>query len=161
MFSSTVFFIFLFTYLGIIYGYDSYLNNQSRKLNDAIQAFGQQVPAADQVNIISFYSQIVNLKSILKNHVYFSPFLLWLEKNTEANVFWSAMQADTARSSVTFMGIARTIGDFNQQAAIFASRPEVVKEEATNVALVNGLWQFNLKIYFNQSFFQEPPTQSP
>jgi len=74
----------------------------------------------EERQIVSFYSQIANLKAALANHVYASQFLVWLQNNTEANVYYQNL-ALSSGSRVTLKGIAKTEADVNQQIAVFES----------------------------------------
>lgn len=94
IFSSTVLFISVFIYFGLTFGYQTYLKSQVQKIKDQVQAFSQQIPADEQAKIASFYSQLTNLKSLLANHVFSSQIFGWLEKNTQANIYWNRFSLD-------------------------------------------------------------------
>ena len=87
MLCSTLLAISLAVYFGLVFGYRPYLENQIKELNDRIESFTKSVPPEDQARLTSFYSQVVNLKSLLGRHVVTTPFFEWLEKNTQANVY--------------------------------------------------------------------------
>src|SRR3989304_3721474 len=88
MFSGTLFFIAAFVYLGLVFGYRPYLASEVRKLQDQINIFIQQIPLEEQNKIINFYSQLLNLRSLLDNHAISSQLFDWLEQNTQVNVYY-------------------------------------------------------------------------
>src|SRR3989344_1296726 len=88
MFSGTLFFIAAFVYLGLVFGYRPYLASEVRKLQDQINIFIQQIPVEEQGKIINFYSQLLNLRSLLANHAVSSHFFNLIEDNTQVNVYY-------------------------------------------------------------------------
>jgi len=162
MFSATLFLLSLLAYFGIVYGYTSYLQKQNQQLEDQIDKFSQQIPVSEQNQLIIFYSQIANLKSILGAHVYTSPAFDWLEKNTQANVTYTRFNLSTRDWSLTLDGLAKNLSDLNQQLSVFSARPEIRRLSFNSLSFVNGAWQFNLVLYFNPTFFYKsysPPSQ--
>jgi hypothetical protein len=153
MFSGTIFFITVLIYVGLAYGYKSYLNSSVQKLQDQIQSFSQQIPLDEQTKIINFYSQLANLKTLLTNHVVASPVFEWLEKNTQANVFYSKFSLNAATNQLSLTGSAKTADDFNQQMAIFENNQEVKKMKTGGASFVNNLWQFDVTLTFVPGYF--------
>ncbi|MEK7195196.1 MAG: hypothetical protein AAB655_00710 [Patescibacteria group bacterium] len=156
MFSGLIFFLSLFIYLGLVFGYKTYLNSEVRKLDDQVQKFSQQIPLEEQVKIINFYSQLVNIKSLLAKHVYGSSIFSWLEKNTQFNVYYRDFGLDTSASSLHLSGSAKTMDDVIQQIAIFQSRPEIGKVSVSSVSFSEGAWIFDVSIIFDPDFFHNP-----
>lgn len=165
MFSGTLFAIALFVYLGIIFGYRPYLNSEARKLNSQIQAFSQKIPISDQENIIRFYSQLVNVQSLLKNHVAVSPLFGWLEKNTQANVYLTRLSVNVPGRQAAVSGVAKTMEDVAEQLAVFERAPEVDQVNVGNISLgATGAWQFDAALLFRDRFFTRsgiPQSQPP
>ncbi|MDO8536843.1 MAG: hypothetical protein Q7R94_01195 [bacterium] len=155
MFSSTVLFISLLIYFGVAFGYQPYLESQVQKLNTQIQTFGQQIPLEKQAEIIKFYSQIANLKTILANHIISSPIFEWLEKNTQTNVYFTNATLNTSNNQLTLSGAAKTIDDVNQELAIFQSQPEVVKFSVGTISFTNSLWRFELALSLDPKYFSK------
>lgn len=155
MFSSTIFFISVFVYFGLLYGYKPYLASEVQKLQDKIQAFSQQIPAEDQAKIVNFYSQLINLKGILANHVTASRVFTWFEKNTQANVYYERFDLNTKNSRVSLGGVGKTMEDVNQQFAIFASRPELSRMVIGSVSLGQDGWSFTTELFFDKDYFKE------
>lgn len=153
MFSGTILFIVVFVYFGLTLGYEPYLNSQVTKQQDQINQLGQSISPADQGNLINFYSQISNLKTLLKNHTLTSKLFAWLEKNTEANVTYQSLSFAQG-NQITLAGTAISEGDINQQIAIFESSPEISKVNLTSVASGqsgNSGWAFALTLTVSPS----------
>jgi hypothetical protein len=153
IFSSTVFAVTLFIYLGLTFGYQSYLQSGVDKLQDQIQSFGQQIPVDEQAKLINFYSQIANLQSLISKHIVSSRAFAWLEKNTQANVYVSEFSLDAAGSKLTLGLNAATMPDVLQQIAIFESLPEVQSIDISGTNFSGNWWRFGAVIKLAPGYF--------
>jgi hypothetical protein len=98
----------------------------------------------------------------MQNHVFFSQFLTWLEKHTEANVYYTNM-VFASNDQVALVGVAGTSADVSEQVAVFEAAPEISAVSLSNVAYspsVNG-WIFNVVITVRPSVLQWAPGGSP
>lgn len=153
MFSSTIFFICLLVYFGLVYGYKPYLDREVGKLDQQIKIFEQQIPVDEQTKIVNFYSQLANLKSLLARHIVTSPLLGWLEGRTQTNVYFTKFHLNTQSSQLSLGGISKTIDDLTQQLQIFQEDQNVRRASFSNVSIgSNGLWQFDLTVVFDPKF---------
>ena len=133
LFSGGAFFIVLIIYFGLTLGYEPYLNNQIQATQDQITQLGQSISPTDQANLLNFYSQVSNLRTLLRNHALSSQLFTWLEQNTEANVYLTTFNF-TNGDQIAFSANAKTEADVNQQIAIFETSPLVQKVSVTTVA---------------------------
>lgn len=148
--SGSLFTISLIIYFGLSLGYEPYLQGQIAGLDTQIQDFAKQIPAADQAKLVSFYSQLVNLKTLLNRHPSTLNLFTWLEKNTQANTYFTKFAFNAATYQVSLIGIAKTTDDVSMQAAIFESQPEILRMNFNNLAAApTGGWQFNFTIYMD------------
>ena len=145
LFSGSILFVVLLIYGGLRFGYETYLNGQNKSLSAQADKVAQSVSPADEANLVKFYSQISNLESLIKNHVFFSQFLTWLERNTEANIYYNNLTFASG-NQVTLAGIAKTSADVTQQIAIFEADPNVSLVSLSNVAFspTANTWVFNV-----------------
>jgi hypothetical protein len=99
---------------------------------------------------------------LIKNHVFFSQFLTWLEQNTEANIYYTSMVL-SSNNQITFDGIAKTPADITEQIAAFEASPEVAGVSLSNAtfsSFMNG-WTFNVVLTMQPSVFTWTPGTSP
>jgi hypothetical protein len=160
MFSGGLLFLAIIIYVGLSFGYEPYLKSQLTTEQNQMNALDQSVPATKQAQLVDYYSQIVNLQSLLQNHVSMPKFFSWLEKNTEANVYFQSFSL-AAGHQVNLGGIAATEADVNQQVAIFENAPEVSSLTISNVAapsLAGGGWTFNAVLVMQPSVFLASPS---
>ena len=130
-------------YFMITVGYEPYLNSQIAPLQQKMDAASKSIPADQESAFLNFYSETSNLQTLLKNHVAFTPFFAWLEKNTETNVYYSHIIFSSG-NQVLLTVEAKTQADLDQQIAVFESAPEVMRATVSGVSplqLNGGLWQ--------------------
>jgi len=161
MLGATFFIIPLFVYLGITLGYQPYLEHQLQDLNDRIQAASQAIPQSDQDNIRVFYAQLVNVKTLLDQHVASSRLFTWLEKNTLANTAYDKLGLKGS-SQVSLSATVRSIDDFVLQAKRFEDQPEIRKATFQNLTAADrGGWHFDVNLTFNSAFLIDQSRPAP
>src|SRR5258708_1244223 len=146
-FAGGIFFLVLIIYLGLAFGYGPYVDSQTAQLDTQIGALGKAISPDDQAKLVTFYSEISNLKTVLHSHVVFSKFLTWLQTNTEANVSYSGLQF-ASTNQISLSANAKTLADANQQIAIFESDPAIKTMNVSGVTLseTTHLWQFGVTL---------------
>ncbi|MGC9598806.1 MAG: hypothetical protein ABSE18_00245 [Minisyncoccia bacterium] len=157
-FSGGILLIALLIYFGLAFGYEPYLDSRIAQLDAQMDTLAKSISAGDMAQFTAFYSEITNLKAALGTHVVFSRFLLWLEKNTEANVYYSRFTFSSG-NQIVLSAIAPTEADVNQQVAIFEAAPEVksVNLSAVSLSPTGGQWQFTVTLIVDPpSVLREP-----
>ncbi len=154
-FSSGILFFTIAIYFGLTLGYQPYLKSQLISVQNQVSTLDNSISASDQSQLINFYSQIANLQTLLQQHTFSSQFFSWLEKNTEANVYYRSL-AITQGGQIALSGTALTEADVNQQVAILENSPEVTAVTISSVtapSLLGGGWTFGLTLIMNPSVF--------
>jgi len=156
IFSAVIFILSIFISFGLKIGYEKYLDGELSKINTNISALSSSVEQKQQ-EYVNFYSQVINLKTVIQKRNFTGNIFSFLEKNTVNSVFYTDAQMDSSQNKLSVKGFAKSLGDVSQQIAVF----ENDKNNITNVVLdgVNiqsGGVVFSLSIYFNQSFFANP-----
>ncbi|HEY5220915.1 MAG TPA: hypothetical protein VIJ29_02080 [Candidatus Paceibacterota bacterium] len=154
-FSGGLLFLALLVYAGLSFGYEPYLQSQLTSEQNQMNALDQSIPASQQSQLIDYYSQIANLQSLLQSHVNAIQFFSWLEKNTEANIYYQSFSL-TSRDQVSISAAGSTEADVNQQIAIFENAPEVSSVTVSNVSASpllggGGGWTFSITLVMNSS----------
>ena len=152
VFCGGIFTVVIVIYLGMTFAYEPYLNGKLSNLQGQVRTLSQSVSSDDQTKLITFYSQISNLQSLLQHHVIFSQFLTWLENNTETGIYYTQFSFGST-GQITLTGDAPSEADINQQIAIFESSPQIQKVAVTNVGTSGtaGVSQFTLTILIDPS----------
>lgn len=151
-FSGGILAIALAVYLGLLFGYEPYIDSQIAQSNAQIATLSKAISSNDQASFDTFYSEIANVQTVVQNHIVFSNFLSWLEANTEANVYFSQFSF-SSEDRITLTGSGKSEADVNQQIAIFEAAPAVKTASVTSVALASsgGGWQFSISLIMDPS----------
>ena len=161
VFSGGVLLFVALLYAGIAFGYAPYVNAQISSLNVRLSTVNASISSAQEQQIIDFYSQITNLQSILSRHTSMTRFLSWLEKNTEANVYYENMSV-AGGDKVSLQGVAKTEGDINQQIAIFEASPQVADAVVSSISPATQTGAATASaLSFNVTLTMQPSVFSP
>ena len=153
MFSVSIFIITLVVYLGMIFGYEPYLNAQLDKLNNQISVASSQISPSDQSQLVGYISQISNVKALLDNHVTASALLNYLEKNTDTNVYFNRLSLTTFNNQAQLSGMAQTMNDLVGQLAVWQSSPSITEVDFNQISAVpQGGFSFGATLTFQPSF---------
>lgn len=160
-FATIIFGFSLFIYLGIIFGYKPYLNSEIKNLNQKISILNQSIDEGQQKQIINFYSQLVNIRDILKNHK--SIFFVFdlIEKNTYQSVSYSNFKMNVVDKEIRIDGTAPDYETLVKETALWNNAPEIEKIILENIALQESSSakgkseiKFSARLILNQQFLQ-------
>jgi len=160
MSSSLVFFITVGIYLGILYGYMPTLQSQLDEVNDRIQKATQEISPEDQEGIMTFYSQLTNIKTLLGKHNNPSRLFAWLEEHTDPNIAYTKFSYTAETNQVTMTGVGKTMNDIVMQLRHFENQSSVKEARMLSVqALDTGGWEFQGVIIFKPEFLVSPAAE--
>jgi hypothetical protein len=140
-------------YVGLEYGFKSYLNSKINKLDSEAKQIMQAVSVEDQNKLILFYSQLENIKKIFSNRKSIVPLFSWLEKNTLSNVYFNKFNFNSLNNQLNLGGLSNKKEDALNQILVFQSKPEIENITLNNLSLNQDKWQFDLVITFKKSLF--------
>ncbi len=156
MFSVALFAIALIIYLGLTFGYKPYLQSQVDALDTQVQSFNAAIPTDQKNQLITAYSQLVNLQTLLSQHPSAAGFMVWFEMHTHPNIYYTQFALNVASGQLTLTGVAKGLIDIAEQVAIFEGDQKVTRINFTNVSpSVGGVWQFGLTLFFDPSIFHQ------
>ncbi|MBI4993774.1 hypothetical protein HZC33_02350 [Candidatus Wolfebacteria bacterium] len=132
-FSAIIFGFALFIYLGMVFGYEPYLNSQAGNLNQKISALNQSIDENQQKQIIGFYSQLVNIQDLLKTHKPISSIFDLIEKNTYQSVSYSNLRMSVADKEIRIDGSAPDYETLIKEVALWNKTPEINRVVLENI----------------------------
>ncbi|MDI6821156.1 MAG: hypothetical protein QMD65_03200 [Patescibacteria group bacterium] len=156
IFTVIVFALSIFIYFGLRFGYGAYLDTASENLDRDIKALSEKVPPADREEFIKFYSQIINLKTVLDNHPYGSNVFKFLEKNTIGSIYFTEAEMLVDNSALNLKGFGKDFETVAQQMAILEKASEVNRVLLDQVNIQKEGVIFSLSLYFNSGFIKKP-----
>lgn len=125
LFSFLIFAATLVIYVALALGYRPYLKHQVELKDTEIAQLAQTVPKEEQERFLTFYSQLVNLKSLLKNRIISAPLLGWLEEHTNSQVFFTSFNLLTKNREMVLEGVADSYDVLAEQIEVFRKASEL------------------------------------
>lgn len=154
--STLIFLLSISSYVGLGFGYKKYLENSIQNSKDEIIKFSEQVPIEEQEKLINFYSQIINLKSLLDGRINLSPIFTWLQSNTQINTHFSNFSFDKKRGSISLLASSKSFDDMTEQILAFEILKDQVKDiKISNISSNANTWQFNLNLELSQNLLAQ------
>ncbi len=150
-FMSFVFLVFLFSYLGLVFGYTPFIKAQISKKETALSDLAGQVPKDRQEQFLKFEYQIIALQNILNKHVTATKIFPVLEANTNQGVFYKNMDLDVATSKVSLRAVAQSYDVMAQQLAAYQRLTDVAQYQINNAKLGDGG-----RVEFDATLFLKP-----
>lgn len=148
LFSIVLFGLILFIYFGMIWGYQPFLKAEQQSLDKKINEIGGQISKEDRENFIGFYSQLVNLQSLLSSHIKGSNIYDFLEKNTNQGVYYEGADLSVTEHNLRLAGVTRSYDNLIQQLFAFEQLPEINKVILEDSQAADKGIRFTLQIIF-------------
>ncbi|MBI5732499.1 hypothetical protein HY967_00880 [Candidatus Jorgensenbacteria bacterium] len=148
IFSIIIFAFTIFVYIGLRFGYGSYLDTSSKTLDSDLKKLSERVPEADRAAFHAFYSQTVNLKTILDKHLYTSNVFKFLERNTIGTVYFTDADMTVIDRAIRLRGFGSSFETVAQQMAILERAKEVDRVLLDDVSVQTEGVIFSLTLTF-------------
>lgn len=108
---------------------------------------------------LSYKEKSAVFTSLLNNHIYWSNFFTWLEKNTLSSVHFDSF-AGTLDGTYSFLATADSYADISWQVKAFLNDPLVESAKVTSAASTRSAAKpnavtFNITIKINPSIFKK------
>ncbi|MCL4404008.1 hypothetical protein M1432_01550 [Patescibacteria group bacterium] len=157
VFSLVLFLLSVLIYFGLKFGYESYLQKQSDGLDTQLAQLSNQISQQDQQQFVGFYSQLVNLKTVLGSHAFTGNVFPFLEKDTLPQVYYTDAKFSASGDVLSLTGQAASLQVLAEQTAEFEQASEL--QSATLLATSfnpGGTVNFSLQLVFNPSYLVTP-----
>lgn len=155
VFAIALFAFSLLAYFGIRIGYSAYLDDRIVSVDAALAALSGEVTPEAQEQFVNFYSQIVNLKTVLERHPYGGNIFTFLERFTLPEVQFVEAELNADDRVLTLRGSGPSIDIVGSQLAALESAAGVARVLLRDVNAA-GRVSFSLTIFFSDSFFERP-----
>ncbi|MCX8015989.1 MAG: hypothetical protein N2692_01655 [Patescibacteria group bacterium] len=132
--------------------YQNYLNKNISDLNNKIKSLSNEISETDRREVLGFYSQLINLKALLSNHLYSSKIFERLELITHPKVAFSAFSYDYKNKTLKIDGYSNNLEFLAQQMLAFQKVSEFNKVNLSNVRIAGDKVTFAFEITFNPNF---------
>jgi hypothetical protein len=153
LFSLFLFGFSLFIFLGLRFGYGAYLDAQSEEIDGEITTLAGQVSSQEQENLVRFYSQLVNLETVLNRHGFAANTFSFLEANTVGAVHYTNASLGV-QGGLSLIGETDSLETLVGQLAVFDRSPDVSGVALEQVSLVEGGVSFGVQLVLKRNFFE-------
>lgn len=153
IFFLVAFSIAVLSYLGLQYGYKTFLNNSIEEYDAVLEEARTRIGVSEQENLIGFYSQIVNLKSLFRSHILGSKLFAFLEANTSTRVAYSSASLGVPERQLVLDGVTDSYETLVGQLMAFENAKGVESILLGNNSSDAGVVKFNLRLVFKPDFF--------
>jgi hypothetical protein len=153
LFSLVIFALVIFVYLGIIWGYQPYLQSQKESLDKKINEIGGAISETDRENFINFFSQLINIQTLLNTHIKGSNIYSFLEKNTNKGIYYETADLSTSEHSLKLTGSARSYDNLVQQLVAFEQAPEIERTILEQSQTAEKGIRFSLQLIMKYEIF--------
>lgn len=147
LFALIVFGVLLAAYLGLVFGYKTYLNSQVEKKDQEIAVLAQEVPQEEQRALLRFYGQLANLQTVLKNHTLISKLFPFIQANTNQQVTYTNLTLMVDERRLSIDGAARSYEVLAQQLEAFKQAPEVERFLINQADSKTGIVNFRVALF--------------
>lgn len=151
----TISIIILVIAVGLYFGalfYQNYLNKSISDINSKTKNLSKEISIDDRNEILTFYSQLVNLKSLLTNHIYTSNIFSRIELITHPNVMFNSFSYDYKDKKIKLTGNAKDLNVLSQQLLAFYKTTDFKQINITDIKTTPNNVQFTVEIEFNPKF---------
>jgi len=153
-FSVLVFILVALGYLGLAYGYASFLHSQIADGKAKLDELGRRISADDQKELTRLYSQISNTQKLLSSHVLASRAFTFLEANTAREVTYIGADLSVPDRRLTLDGAAASYDELVRQLASYKRAPEVERINLESSEAVGGAVRFKVNLIFKPAILK-------
>ncbi|MEK7626559.1 MAG: hypothetical protein AAB399_00095 [Patescibacteria group bacterium] len=157
VFSGVLFGLSILIYFGMSIGYKSYLEAKSASMDSQLEELSNSISQKEQQKFVGFYSQIVNLKSVLDKHIFSANIFSFLEKNALPHTFYTEANFNSTSYSLELNGRVPSLQALAQQLAQLEKAPEIHSAmlESTNFNQ-GGTVDFIISLNFQPEYLAKP-----
>ena len=142
--------------VGLQFGYKPFLESNLAAQQANLEGLGKRIPQDEQDKLVRFYSQLVNLQGILKNHAVVSPIFGFIESRTNVAVSYASLEAHLMDRKAVLEGTAQNYAIFAAQLQAFSSSPEVESVIVNDSSAQAGAVRFRITLTMRPSAFNTP-----
>lgn len=152
------FILFLFSILlfaGLRFGYNTYLDNQIRSVDQQMEDLANQVSEGERERFLTFYSQLSNLQEVLDRRQFSQKIFPLMESETLSSVYYTSAEYSKDRISLILEGQAESMEDFVNQMTVYGNSDNISKAILNDLSLVEDRVNFTVRLLLNVEFLNQ------
>ena len=148
--------LMVLVYAGMSFGYHPYLQSQLSAVEDQLNGVSSSLQA-DESDVFDVYSQLYNIQSLSKSHIYGSKIFTILEKGTVPLARLTKASVDIKKNSILVEGGAPNHDVVVSQVAAFGNIAGVSEAHLLSTALQeDSSVHFSIDLVVEKGYFQQP-----
>lgn len=149
-----LFFLSIVAYIGLEYGYKTFLTRSWQNTEKELADLGSQVEPTTQENFIIFRSQIENLKVLLLKHVAITNFFPFIEGVTHMRTTYQSFDLSVAQRELKLTGVTESYETLASQIKLYEDSPMIKDVTLEQSAVNGGSIKFSVKLVLSDDLFK-------
>ncbi len=135
------------------YVYISSLSTDTNSLTKELRRLSkEEIPQEQREQVLGTYSQVLNIKNLLRGHIYSTKLIYWLEKNTQKNIFIENITISVQKDTIELVGKGPDKDSVSEQIFAFESADEVKSVKLTDAQFQNTPASFHMTLTLKPGF---------
>ncbi|MDD5547551.1 MAG: hypothetical protein PHN74_01430 [Candidatus Pacebacteria bacterium] len=141
-------------YAGLRFGYQEILKSSISNTDKQLTKLSESVTQKDEEGLIISYSQLINLKKVLDNHVFSSKIFPLLERDTHARVYYNDFNLKATEEKLILSGVANSFKTLSEQLAAFDNDPLITSYMLEESSVNEGSVNFRVSLILADNLFK-------
>ena len=146
----------IFIFVGLRFGYITYLDTQVETVDTQMEELAAQVSEGEKERFLTFYSQLVNLQTVLDRRFFAQNIFTFLEDRTLPEVYYTDVEYEERRLGAYLSGRTDNMKNFVNQLAIYDESDEVARAILGKLTVNEEGVIFSVNIIFDTEFLRQP-----
>ena len=153
-FSFVLFASVLGVYLGLAFGYKTFLNSSNEKAKGELGSLSSKISPEQKEDLATLYSQVTNIRGLLENHTLTSQAFTFFESITSQKVKYTSFSLSTSDREVSIEGVAATYSDLVSQLVLFEDSQYIEKFSMDEAEYESGSIRFKMDVVLAKSILE-------
>lgn len=146
----------IFIFLGLKFGYQTYLDSQIESVDQQMEELAAQVSQGEKEQFLTFYSQLSNLREVIDRRKFSQNIFSLMENETIPSVYYQSAQYESGALSLTLTGDASSMESFVNQMAVYEDSNQIDKAILEEMSRNGSIVEFTVNLLLNPSFLNQP-----
>ncbi|MEX2054026.1 MAG: hypothetical protein WD883_00560, partial [Candidatus Colwellbacteria bacterium] len=129
----------------LAFGYQTFLQSSINNIETELGSLSAQISDEQKEDLRTLYSQVTNIRELLRGHTLTSQAFTLFESITSENVVYTNFNLSVTERDVDIGGVAGSYEDLVSQLVLFEEAPQIEKITLEGSEFQNGLISFRLR----------------
>jgi len=153
-FSVAIFAFVFIVYFGLAFGYEIFLRSSIEKVEGELGSLSSQITDQQKTDLTTLYSQVTNIRDLLKGHTLTSQVFTLIEAITSQQVKYVGFDLSVPDKAVDIDGFAAAYEDLVSQLVLYEESPQIERFTLEESAIQNGVVGFKVKLFLVEDILQ-------